>query len=85
MAFDRTLFANNSMGAGNSAPGIFSYKGSTNTKAEVIADSFFDDIADRLEVDDLIYSSTSDTTPVLLCVVSISAADVVVTGYPLVA
>ena len=85
MAFDITLFANNGMGAGNAAPKIFSYKGSTNTKAEVIADEFFDDIADNLAVDDLIYASTSDTAPVLLYVVSISAADVVVTGFPLVA
>ena len=83
MAFDRTLFANNSMGAGNEAPGVFSYKGSTNTKAQVIADSFFDGVADRLEVDDAILASTSDTAPVFLYVVSISAANVVVTGYVL--
>ena len=85
MAFDRTLMANSSMGAGNAAPKMFSYKGSTNTKAEVIADSFFDDVADILAVDDIIVASTSDTAPVLLYVVSISAADVVVTGYVLVA
>jgi len=84
MAFDRTLFSGG-IGAGSSAPKVHTYKGSTNTKAEVIADSFFDGIADRVEVDDLIYASTSDTAPVLLYVVSISAADVVVTGYPLVA
>jgi len=82
---ERTYFANNSMGAGNEAPGIFAYKGTDNTKAEVIADSFFDDVADRLEVGDMIYSTTSDTAPVILYVVSISAANVVVTGYPLVA
>tara|TARA_R110000851_G_scaffold62431_2_gene143187 strand:+ start:699 stop:956 length:258 start_codon:yes stop_codon:yes gene_type:complete len=85
MAFDRTLFANNSMGAGNEAPSNFSYKGSTNTKAEVIADDFFNEVADRLLVDDMIYSSTSDTAPVILYVVSISATNEVVTGYPLVA
>jgi hypothetical protein len=85
MAFDRKLVAYSSMGAGNAAPKIFSYKGSTNTKAEVIADSFFDDIAPLLAVDDVILASTSDTAPVYLYVVSISAADVVVTGFPLVA
>jgi len=84
MAFDRTLFSGN-VSAGSSAPVVFTYKGSTNTKAEVIANSFFDTVADHLSVDDLIYASTSDTAPVLLYVVSISAADVVVTGYPLVA
>lgn len=85
MAFDRELFANNSMGAGNKAPGIFAYKGTTNTKAEVIADSFFDSVAKSIAVDDLIFASTSDTAPVLLYVVSISSSDVVVTDYPLVA
>ena len=83
MAFDRTLVGYSSMGAGNAAPKIFTYKGSTNTKAEVIADSFFDGIAGVLAVDDQIIASTSDTAPVLLYVVSISAADVVVTGFTL--
>ena len=82
MAFDRTLFANNGMGAGNAAPKIFSYKGSTNTKAEVIADSFFDTVYQVLAVDDQIFASTSDTAPVLLYVVSITAG-VVVTGFTL--
>jgi len=84
MAFNRTFFSGG-IGAGSEAPKVSTYKGSTNTKAEVIADSFFDSVADRLEVDDLIFASTSDTAPVLLYVVSISAANVVVTGYPLVA
>ena len=84
MAFDRTLFSGG-VSAGSSAPMVHTYKGTTNSKAQVIANSFFDTIADRLAVDDLIYASTSDTAPVLLYVVSISAADVVVTGYPLVA
>ena len=84
MAFDRTGFSGN-IGAASNAPKSFNYDGSGNTKAEVIADSFFDDVADHLEVNDIIISSTSDTAPVLLYVVSISAADVVVTGYVLVA
>lgn len=82
MAFDRTLLSG-SIGGGSAAPKIFSYKGSTNTKAEVIADSFFDGIADILAVDDQLFASTSDTAPVLLYVVSISAANVVVTGFTL--
>ena len=82
MAFDRTLFSGN-VSAGSSAPKVYTYKGSTNTKAEVIADSFFDSVAAQLAVDDAIIASTSDTAPVFLYVVSISAADVVVTGYVL--
>jgi len=84
MAFDREKFANNGMGSGNAAPKIYSYDGAADTKAAVIADSFFDGVADFLTVGDIIIS-TSTTVPVMLYVVSISAADVVVTGYVAVA
>jgi len=81
MAFDRTLLSG-SIGGGSAAPKIFSYKGSTNTKAEVIDDGFFDTVHQILAVDDQIFASTSDTAPVLLYVVSITAG-VVVTGFTL--
>lgn len=68
------------IGAGSNAPKFYTYNGTDNTKAEVIADSFFDDVADILEVGSLITATTS-TVPVALYVVSISAANVVVTGY----
>ena len=84
MAFDRANFANNGMGSGNSAPKIFSYNGSADTKATVFANSYFDDVADLLTVGDIIISSTT-TTPIMMYVVSISADDVVVTGYVAVA
>jgi hypothetical protein len=80
MAFSRANFANNGMGGGNSAPKIFSYNGTADTKAAVIANSFFDGVADYLTVGDIIFSTTT-TVPVALYVVSISAANVVVTGY----
>ena len=79
MAFDRTLLSG-SIGGGSAAPKVFSYKGTTNTKAEVIANSFFDPIYQILAVDDVIFASTSDTAPVILYVVSITAG-AVVTGY----
>ena len=79
MAFDRTNLSGG-IGAGSSAPKIFTYDGSADTKAEVIADSFFDDVAGQFAVGDMIFS-TSTTVNVGLYVVSISAADVVVTGY----
>ncbi len=83
MAFDRTGLSGN-IGAGSNAPKFFTYDGSADTKAAVIADSFFDEIADVLAVGDIIIS-TSTTVPVALYIVSISAADVVVTGYVAVA
>lgn len=84
MAFDRKNLSGN-IGAGSNAPKFYTYNGEDNTKAEVIADSFFDGIAEILEVGSLITATTSDTAPVALYVVSISAANVVVTGYVLVA
>ena len=78
MAFDRTGLSGN-IGAGSNAPKFFTYDGSADTKAAVIADSFFDDVADILNVGDIIIS-TSTTVPVALYVVSITAG-VVVTGY----
>lgn len=83
MAFDRKLFSG--VNTTNKTPAIYSYKGTTNTKAEVIANSFFDPIAGILEVGDIIIATTSDTAPVMRYVVSISASNVVVTGYVLVA
>lgn len=82
MAFDRTGLSGN-IGAGSNAPKFFTYDGSADTKAAVIADSFFDDVADILNVGDIIIS-TSTTVPVALYVVSITAG-VVVTGYVAVA
>lgn len=83
MAFDRLGFSGG-IGVGSTAPKVHSYNGSADTKVAVIADSFFDGVADRLEVNDVIIASTT-TTPVMLYVVSISAANVVVTGYVAVA
>ena len=82
MAFDRTGLSGN-IGAGSNAPKFFTYDGSADTKAAVIADSFFDDVAGILNVGDIIIS-TSTTVPVALYVVSITAG-VVVTGYVAVA
>ena len=83
MAFIRANLAYSSMGAGNSAPKIFAYNGSADTKATVIANSYFDDVYQLLAVGDMIFASTT-TTPVALYVVSITAG-VVVTGYVAVA
>ena len=83
MAFDRTGLSGN-IGAGSNAPKFFTYDGSADTKAAVIADSFFDGLADILEVGDIIIATTT-TVPVALYIVSISAADVIVTGYVAVA
>ncbi len=83
MAYSRTNLSGG-IGGGSSAPKIYSYNGSADTKAAVIADSFFDDLADILNVGDIIFS-TSTTVPVALYIVSISAADVIVTGYVAVA
>jgi len=83
MAFAKEGFSYSGIGAGNSAPKFFSYNGSADTKAAVIADSYFDPIYKQLAVNDTILASTT-TTPVLLYVVSITAG-VVVTGYVAVA
>lgn len=83
MPFSKENFAYSGMGAGNSAPKIFSHNGSADTKAVVIADSYFDDVYRLLAVGDIIIASTT-TTPVMLYVVSITAG-VVVTGYVAVA
>ena len=45
--------------------------GTADTKAAVIANSFFDGVADYLTVGDIIFSTTT-TVPVALYVVSIS-------------
>lgn len=82
MAFNRTKLSGN-LGAGSSAPILFMYDGSADTKTAVIADSFFNDAAETLAVNDIIIASTT-TTPVSLYVVSITAG-VVVTGYVAVA
>ena len=82
MAFDRTKLSGG-IGAGSDAPKIYSYDGSADTKAAVIADSFFDGVADHLAVGDMIFATTT-TVPVALYVVSITAG-VVVTGYVAVA
>lgn len=79
MAFVKENFAYSGIGAGSSAPKIFSYNGSADTKATVIADSYFDTVYRQLAVGDMIFATTT-TTPVGLYVVSITAG-VVVTGY----
>ena len=79
MAFVTENFAYSGMGAGNSAPKIFSYNGSADTKAAVIADNYFNPIYKQLAVGDMIFSS-STTVNVGLYVASITAG-AVVTGY----
>lgn len=81
MALDRKLVSGN-MGAGSGAPRVYTV-GTSDTKAAVIADSYFDEIAEILSVGDSIYATTT-TTPVSLYVVSITAG-VVVTGFVAVA
>lgn len=82
MAFKRTNLSGN-LGAGSGAPKLFTHDGSADTKAAVIATSYFDDAADVLNVGDIIISTTT-TVVVALYVVSITAG-VVVTDYVAVA
>ena len=79
MALIRTNFAYSGMGAGNSAPKIFSYNGSADTKTAVIADNYFNGVHEQLAVGDMIFASTT-TVNVGLYVASITAG-AVVTGY----
>lgn len=79
MAFVKANLSYSGIGAGSSAPKFFSYNGSADTKAAVIADNYFNSVYLQLAVGDVILA-TSTTVPVLLYIVSITAG-VVVTGY----
>ena len=83
MAFVKENLSYSGIGAGSSAPKLFSYNGSADTKATVIADNYFNSVYKQLAVGDTILATTT-TTPVLLYVVSITAG-AVVTGYVAVA
>lgn len=83
MAFNRTSLSGN-LGAGSSAPSLFTYGTSTDAKAAVIASGYFNDATDVLRKGDIILATASDAT-VALVVTSATGAATVTTGYVAVA
>ena len=52
MAFVKENLSYSGIGAGSSAPKLFSYNGSADTKATVIADNYFNSVYKQLAVGD---------------------------------
>lgn len=75
MALDKTKLANNGMGQGSGAPGLWSYVSATDNKAAIAAADYFLGANDVLKANDVIMSVGSDGLNILR-VVSVTSATV---------
>lgn len=84
MAFDRTGLGNATVGLGSEAPKLYTYR-TNDAKADVIADDYFADAVDVLEVGDFIYASVDEDGVAVALVVTKATGAEVDTAYVAVA
>jgi len=69
-------------GAGATSPAVHTYNGSTDEIATIIASGYFNDVAGSLAINDLIYTTSSETDPVAFIYVTAVTPDVTTAAFP---